>query len=297
MKKALAVLLTAAAILVLGACGSSAPAPAAAPEAAPEAAAEADPEPIPTKSEEMTFPNGDRQLFAVVCTPAEEKESYPTVIISHGFAGSYKDNLERAELLAQNGFCAVVFDFYGGNQASKSGGSMTEMSVLTEAEDLSAMMDGLLSLPYVDKDNLFLMGCSQGGFVSSYVAAKRPNEVKGLVLLFPAFSLQDDCWNRHGSIENIPETETVMNQPLGAIYSKDAMSFDIYDVIGDYKGPVLIHHGDKDEIVALSYSEKAAEIYENAQLTVIHNGGHGFQGKQLRESNEGLLDFMLSHVE
>ena len=244
----------------------------------------------------MTFPNGDKQLYAVVYTPEEQKDSYPTVIISHGFAGSHKDNIARAELLAQNGFCAVVFDFYGGNQASKSGGTMQEMSVLTEAEDLSAMMDGMLALPYVDKDNLFLLGCSQGGFVSSYVAAKRPDEVKALVLLFPAFALQDDCWNRHGSIENIPETEVVMNQPLGAIYSKDAMSFDIYDVIGDYKGPVLIHHGDKDDVVDISYSEKAAQVYENVEFTVIHNGGHGFQGKQLKESNAALVEFLLNHV-
>ena len=290
MKKALAILLALATILALCACGSAAPASTPAPTAEPT------PEPIPTKSEEMTFPNGDKQLYAVVYTPEEQKDSYPTVIISHGFSGSYKDNIARAELLAQNGFCAVVFDFYGGNQASKSGGSMTEMSVLTEAEDLSAMMDGMLSLPYVDKDNLFLMGCSQGGFVSSYVAAKRPDAVKALVLLFPAFALQDDCWNRHGSIENIPETETVMNQPLGAIYSKDAMSFDIYDVIGDYKGPVLIHHGDKDDVVNISYSEKAAQIYENVEFTVIHNGGHGFQGKQLKESNAALVEFLLGHV-
>ncbi len=288
MKKALAILLALATMLALCACGAAAPAPT--PTSAPT------PEPIPTKSEEMTFPNGDKQLYAVVYTPEEQKDSYPTVIISHGFAGSHKDNMARAELLAQNGFCAVVFDFYGGNQASKSGGSMTEMSVLTEAEDLSAMMDGMLALPYVDKNNLFLMGCSQGGFVSSYVAAKRPADVKALVLLFPAFALQDDCWNRHGSIENIPETETVMNQPLGAIYSRDAMSFDIYDVIGDYKGPVLIHHGDKDDVVNISYSEKAAQIYENVEFTVIHNGGHGFQGKQLKESNAGLVEFLLKHV-
>lgn len=288
MKKALAILLALATMLALCACGAAAPAPT--PTSAPT------PTPVPTKSEEMTFPNGEKQLYAVVYTPEEQKDSYPTIIISHGFAGSHKDNMARAELLAQNGFCAVVFDFYGGNQASKSGGSMTEMSVLTEAEDLSAMMDGVLALPYVDKNNFFLMGCSQGGFVSSYVAAKRPADVKALVLLFPAFALQDDCWNRHGSIENIPETETVMNQPLGAIYSRDAMSFDIYDVIGDYKGPVLIHHGDKDDVVNISYSEKAAQIYENVEFTVIHNGGHGFQGKQLKESNAGLVEFLLKHV-
>jgi pimeloyl-ACP methyl ester carboxylesterase len=191
----------------------------------------------------------------------------------------------------------VVFDFYGGNRASKSGGEMTEMSVLTEAEDLNAVMDGVRALEYVDKDQFFLLGCSQGGFVSSYVAASRPEDVKALILLFPAFALQDDCWSRHASIDEIPETEDVMNQTIGAIYSRDAMSFDIYDVIGGYKGDVLIQHGDKDDIVDPSYSERAAEVYEHAELQILHGAGHGFQSKPLKESNAKLLEFLAAHTE
>ena len=96
--------------------------------------------------------------------------------------------------------------------------------------------------------------------------------------------------------QNIPETESFMNNTLGAIYSRDAMSFDIYDVIGDYKGDVMIHHGDKDEVVALSYSEKAAEVYEHAELKVIKGAGHGFHGKHLTESNESLVAFLEAHT-
>lgn len=128
------------------------------------------------------------------------------------------------------------------------------------------------------------------------MAAKRPDDVKALMLLFPAYALQDDCWERHGSIENIPETESLMNNTLGAIYSQDAMSFDIYDVIGGYKGDVLICHGDKDDLVDLSYSERAVEVYEHAELKVIKGAGHGFQGKPLRESNGYLVEFLQAHT-
>lgn len=297
MKRSMSLLLAAAMLVSMAAgCGSSSAGnsgitqtTAAATTAEAETAA-------PPVTEEMYFPNGDKQIYAVMYKPAEEKESYPTVIISHGFAGNYEDNTSRAEFFAKNGYAAVVFDFYGGGRASKSGGAMTDMSVLTEATDLEAVMDGVRSLDYVDSSNLFLLGCSQGGFVSSYVAAQRPDDVAALVLLFPAFALQDDCWNRHGSIENIPETENIMNQTIGAIYSKDAMSFDIYEVIGGYKGNVLIQHGDKDDIVAPSYSEKAKEVYENAELQIIHGAGHGFQGKILRESNASVLEFLNANI-
>ncbi len=244
----------------------------------------------------MWFQNGEKKIYAKMYLPAEEKDKYPAVVISHGFAGSSEDNVSRAELFASNGYVAVVFDFCGGGRASKSDGEMTEMSVLTEAEDLNAVIDGMLALDYVDASNFFLLGASQGGFVSSYVAAHRPDDIKALALLFPAYSLQDDCWERHGSIENIPETESLMNNTLGAIYSQDAMSFDIYDVIGGYKGDVLICHGDKDELVDLSYSERAVEVYENAELKVIKGAGHGFQGKPLRESNGYLVEFLQAHT-
>lgn len=293
-KSVLALLLTAVSTLsALTGCGSTAAktTPTPVPTPTPEAVEE-----LPIKSEEITFPNGDKNLYAVVYRPDDGQTSYPAVVISHGFAGSYKDNEGRAELLAKNGYVAVVFDFYGGNRASKSGGEMTEMSVLTEATDLNAVMDAVRALDYVDPTRFFLLGCSQGGFVSSYVAAQRPDDVKALVLLFPAFALQDDCWARHSSIDDLPETESVMGQPIGAIYNRDAMSFDIYDVIGGYKGDVLIQHGDKDDVVAPSYSEKAVEVYDHAELQMIHNGGHGFQGKQLKESNQSLLEFLNAHI-
>ncbi|MGX8699014.1 MAG: alpha/beta hydrolase family protein, partial [bacterium] len=63
-------------------------------------------------------------------------------------------------------------------------------------------------------------------------------------------------------------------------------------VIGDYKGPVHLEHGDKDDVVDISYSERASQIYENVEYEVIHGAGHGFQGKHLRQSNELVLAFL-----
>lgn len=290
---------------ILAGCGGNAASPEKKPESVPakteesvkeEAVSkEAEPEEN-VRCEEIWFHNGEKKIFAQMYLPEEESDKYPAIVISHGFNGSYTDNIDRAKLFASKGYAAVVFDFCGGGRSSKSDGSMVEMSVLTEAQDLNAIIDEMLAMDNIDAENFFLLGASQGGFISSYVAAQRPDDIKALMLLFPAYALQDDCWARHGSIENIPETESFMNNTLGAIYSRDAMSFDIYDVIGDYKGDVMIHHGDKDEVVALSYSEKAAEVYEHAELKVIKGAGHGFHGKHLTESNESLVAFLEAHT-
>lgn len=73
-----------------------------------------------------------------------------------------------AAFLAEMGYAAYCFDFNGGSvMKSKSDGQTTEMSVLTEVNDLETVIDYVSTMPYVNKDKIFLMGCSQGGFVSA----------------------------------------------------------------------------------------------------------------------------------
>ncbi len=251
----------------------------------------------PVRSEELWLESEGKKVYGKMYLPGEEKDSYPLVILSHGFNSSSVLNEGYAESFAKEGYAAYIFDFCGGSPGSKSEGEVTDMSVLTEAQDLMNVMDSLKELDYIDGSQVFLFGLSQGGFVSAYTAAQRPDEVKGLILFYPAFVLQENCWKTHSSIDDIPETEEMMGVTVGAIYSRDAMSFDIYEEIGKYTGDVLICHGDKDALVDLSYSEKAAEVYENADLKVIKYGEHGFQGKLAREATGYAVEYLKAHTD
>ena len=55
------------------------------------------------------------------------------------------------------------------------------------------------SLSYVDNDNIFLLGSSQGGVVSAITAADNSEDIAGAVLLYPAFVLVDDAMERFDS--------------------------------------------------------------------------------------------------
>ena len=79
-------------------------------------------------------------------------------------------------------------------------------------------------------------------------------------------------------------------------YGEDAVSFDIYDVIGNYKGDVLILHGDRDGIVPLRYSERAVDVYENAELVVMEGQNHGFVGKARTGAMERETVFFREHT-
>lgn len=269
---------------------------AAQPESEAQQEGEPQMEQASFRTEELILKNGDDDIYGIMYLPLAERDAYPTVILSHGFGGSTANCEPYAQIFAANGFACYAFEFRGGGPNSRSSGDMTEMSVLTEADDLSAVLEQVRALDYTDNDHVFLWGESQGGFVSSYVAASHADDVKALVLFYPAFVLQDDARERYPDPADIPETEVLMGNTLGAVYARDAMSFDIYEVIGDYKGDVLIIHGDEDPIVPLSYAERANQIYASSELKVIPGAGHGFWDA-LEEPAMMTVEFLQAHTE
>lgn len=98
----------------------------------------------------------------------------PIAIVCHGFM-AWQDSVKHyAAFLAEMGYAALTFDFCGGSaMCGKSDGKTTEMSVLTETKDLEAVIEYVRNLSYTDSEKILLMGCSQGGFVSALVAAKK----------------------------------------------------------------------------------------------------------------------------
>ena len=239
---------------------------------------------------EMYLSGSLGDLFGVLRIP-EGEGPFPLVILSHGFGGSHAGSEDWAKRFAELGMASFALDFCGGGFGSRSDGTMKEMSVLTEAQDLNAVIDAFLGDARFS--SISLWGQSQGGFVSSYVAAQRPQDVCCLVMEYPAFVLQDDAWARALPDGSFPETSRALGVEIGRIYSVDATSFDIYELMGRYTGPVLLLHGDRDSIVPLRYAERAEGCYENCQLVVLQGQNHGFMGKAKADAIEQEAEFLL----
>lgn len=233
------------------------------------------------RSEILYFEGDGERIEGILCLPEHRPDPCPLVAVAHGFGGNYHfytGNIARA--LAEGGFAAYAFNFRNPDTRVMLG-----TSPLTEAKTLGIVLDGIGKLPWVDRERLYLLGESQGGFVSAYVSAMRAkdparNDVKGLILYYPAFVLQDDAKERNPGWESPeyvwPETEVIGENRISGSYSRDALSFDIYKVIRAYANPVLLVHGTADPVVPLRYSERARETYADAQLKIIEGAGHGF---------------------
>lgn len=223
----------------------------------------------------------------------DDRRRRKAVILSHGFMGSSRDMLPYAHYFAGQGYAAFVFDFCGGSMQSESDGATTDMSVLTECDDLMAVLDDVLAREDVMRSPVTLFGASQGGLVSGLVASIRQKQIGRLLMMFPALCIPDDA--RRGSMlfyrfdpENPPET---IGEPggmvLGRRYAMDVRDMDVFSALAAYTGDVMIIHGTKDDVVSADYALRMKQRYRPGQceLQFIDGGGHGFTEKQ----NEAML--------
>lgn len=235
-------------------------------------------------------------IYGQFFLPKQSIETFPTVVFSHGFGGSYLYLYDYAAYFAQHGIAAYIFDFCDGGLASQSSGTLLEMSILTEQQDLDAVIEFVQKLSCVDSDNLFLAGESQGGVVSALSAAQQSEKINSLILLYPAFVIPDDAQKVYDQYGYFPDQYNIFGIMVGKRYLEDATSKDIYEEIGFYKGDVLIIHGEQDNIVPVSYSYTALNSYENASLQVIPDAGHGFYGTASSAAANMMVEFIEEHI-
>lgn len=247
------------------------------------------------ETQELYAKRDSNDIYGVVYIPQNVENKMPTVIFSHGFGGNYQVGAGYAEAFAKKGYVVYCFDFCGGSTGSRSDGSTLGMSIFTEQADLEAVIHMIPQQAYVDKENIFLMGSSQGGAVSAITAATNKNEIQGTILLYPAFVLVDNTKEQFASVEDIPNTYHLMWMTVGRAYAEKLLDYDIYEAISAYDKDVLLIHGDADSIVPLSYSEKAVEVYDSAQLKILPGAGHGFYGKDAEQAITWTLEYLKTH--
>lgn len=242
--------------------------------------------------EDVYINNGDNKIYGMLYRPNTEEKA-PIIIYSHGLGGNYSYGIDYAEELVKKGYAIYLFDFCGGSATSKSTGETTEMSVLTEMSDLEAVLKEIKTWDFVDKIKITLFGTSQGGLVSSQVAASHEQEIHGLILFYPAFVISDDIHSKYPTKEDIPEKENYMGWiEVSSKYMLDIYDMDFYKEVENYKKEVLIIHGDQDSIVDLKYSKQLNDIYQNSELKIIEDAGHGFYGNSFQESLNYILEYL-----
>lgn len=249
------------------------------------------PKAAPTSSvEPLWIDNGSRHIYGELFTPQAVKKNKPIAIIAHGFNGTHDYARNYYETLGRLGYQCYAFDFPCGSVRSRSDNNTMNMSILDEVSDLKAIVKYFRSK---GNQHIVLVGVSQGGLVSALTAAELKKEVSQLVLVYPALCIPDNWRRRYPRKEDIQDVTELWGVKMGRRFFEEIHEMKPLDVIGQYRGPVLIVQGDADRVVSMDDSRRAQQLYApGTKLHVIAGAGHGFKPDEFREEMEQLSTFL-----
>ena len=216
-------------------------------------------------------------LRAVLERP--DQEPCPLVIVLHGFTSS-KDRahtVAACEAMQEAGFATLRFDLYGHGE---SGGEFRNHTLYKWISNTLAVLDYAQALNFVT--DIYLSGHSQGGLVAALVGGMAPELVRGLILRAPAFMIPRGT--RQGCLLgfsfdplHIPEEiQVIKGLTLGGNYIRVAQTIHVEDALERFHGPVLLLHGDADDVVPLEDSIEVARQLSDCSLLVIPGETHHF---------------------
>lgn len=239
----------------------------------------------------------DKKIYGKLFLPDGWDDGRPraTAIFAHGLSTNHGDMEPYARTAADRGMVSCVFDFCGGGGYSRSSWQ-DNMSLFTEQHDLEAVAWELSREPYVDEHNLFLCGASLGATIALMAARANVQLVKGCALLYPAFNLHDAVHGACQRREDLPERFHVMSMDVSGDFLRSCWDYDFFEHIPAFAQDVIIFHGDADQVVPLSYSQRAQSLFPRCELHVIPGGGHGFDDPYYWQVVNEAAEWLCAHI-
>jgi fermentation-respiration switch protein FrsA (DUF1100 family) len=167
----------------------------------------------------------------------------------HGNAGNVTHRIDHAQAVLEAGSSALVLDYRG---YGKSGGLPTERGLYRDAD---AGYDWLIAAGF-SSDKVIIHGESLGAAVATELAARRTSAA--LVLESPFSSLAD-----------------MANRLVPFLGTALIRGFDTRAKIERVRCPLLIIHGDTDQIIPISQARAVfAAANEPKTFWPVHRAGH-----------------------
>lgn len=197
--------------------------------------------------EDLRLTTDDGETLVAWYVPA--KDGHPLILYFHGNGGALLDRVPRFRALTASGYglLAIAYRGYGG-----STGSPTQKGLMVDGKTayLEARARGY------DGDRIVLMGESLGTGVAVALAAT--HEAAALVLDSPYSSAVEVAAAHY------------------AVFPVKWLMFDQFRsdlAIGDVHVPVLVLHGDEDDVVPISLARRLFELANEPKTFMLVPGG------------------------
>lgn len=219
-------------------------------------------------------------------------ETFPLVVMAHGHGGHRHEHgsfTQVAERLARLGVASIRMDFPGCGNSTES---FAHNNISNMLADILAARDYATLQPAIDSDRVGLFGWSMGGRLV-LLLSDRNEEFKAIATWTPAasngagsmviFLGGQSAYNKfraeaekEGSV--LFTTQWGQEQVLGLQWFEDLENTRPLDAVRQFKGPLLVLYGDKDDVVPPAISEAvidAATSSVEVVRYVIEDADHG----------------------
>ena len=249
----------------------------------------------------LTFQDAAHHAVAAILAEPERKTGR-AVILCHGFL-SNKDsrtNLRLTELLVAQGISTLRFDWFG---MGESGGKFSRITVSACCDQLERAISLMRERGYHE---LGLIGSSFGGLLAILVAQHHP-ELRAVGLKCPVPDFPETLEHEFGraGIEEWKRTNYIPDVTGGTApifldfaFYESCRTFDAYATARNIKAPVLIVHGEQDELVPFHQIERLEEaLPDDTKLVLLPEADHQFgRPEDFRRMTIHLADWMQAHL-
>lgn len=213
------------------------------------------------------------------------KESFPLVIICHGFIGSRigVDRLfvKTAKELALHDYVVLRFDYSG---CGESDGEYGKTGLDQLIEQTRSVIDFGAKLPSVDSERIILLGHSLGGATATLTAAA-DKRIKKLILWAAVGEPFKDLTRIVGEEKMNKLVQSPAIDYHGyLLYRKFFQSLTAYFPLGQassFRGDTLVVHGTDDRDIPVTYCQKYYDAFlkrnrGNCSMKIIEDANHTF---------------------
>lgn len=165
----------------------------------------------------ISFTNSNNpavEFSAVINFPEgfDASQTYPAIVVTHPGGGVKEQTAGTyAARLAQAGFLTIAYD---ASYQGESGGELRQLeNPYIRTEDISAVIDYLMTLPYVDKERIGAMGvCAGAGYTANAAINDRRIKAVGTVSAVNIGSMFRNGWdNNVADADALPYLEAGSN--------------------------------------------------------------------------------------
>lgn len=241
----------------------------------------------------------------------------PAVLFSHGLLMDRRMFDPQVEAL-RDGYRCVAWDARGHGDTSMP---ETAFTYWDSADDLRALAASL------GIDRAFLVGMSQGGFLSQRLALRDPGFVRGLALIDtqagpeppemePQYRAMAEVWQEHGLSDQLAEMiaaiimspgyahndvwierwKRVPHEYATRVSSPLFDREDLHDRLPEITAPAIVFHGEMDAAIPMELAERLAGGLRGCEgLVRVPGAGHASNLSHPEAVNGPLRDFLDRH--